>query len=506
MSTPVETIKIAETSEMGETVETIAAIATAPGYGGVGIIRISGPASQSNLKAIFRSSSPKFQGFKPWMLHHGHILDENGEILDEVLVVAMPGPRSFTGENVAEIHCHGGPAILKTVLELIFTKNGRMAAPGEFTRRAFLNGRMDLTQAEAVAECIAAPAREALRAAQSKLKGGLGQYIQELRASLIHIRANLALAVDFPEEELEIVPLENLIFDLKSINQKITNLLAAHQRMKPFREGALVVIAGQVNVGKSSLLNALLGRNRAIVTNQPGTTRDFLEEQIIIKGLPLRLVDTAGLRKTKNEVERQGLGLAQELFEQADLILLMVDKLHGPSDYELELLKKFGPTKILGVANKCDLANESSKLENWWPDSQFNPAYTPLQKELNWFDISAKFSQGILELGNAIHQKVLHNLKAHSSTAKGNSNQEAAPTMPENEANWNLAPNLRQAQVLGLALEELQEILQDAASQVPYDLLGVRVELLSAILDEVTGQIAPDDVLDLIFAEFCLGK
>ena len=488
---------------MNAQVETIAAIATAPGHGGVGIVRISGPESHAILKAIFRPSNPKFKSFKPWMLHHGHILDEQGEVLDEVLVVAMPAPRTFTGEDVAEIHCHGGPAILEGLLELIFTKNGRMATPGEFTRRAFLNGRMDLTQAEAVAECIAAPAREALRIAQSKLQGGLGQYVQELRDNLIHIRASLALAVDFPEEELDIVPLDSLLADLKSIETKINSLLSAHQRMRAFREGALVVIAGQVNVGKSSLLNALLGRNRAIVTSQPGTTRDFLEEQIIIKGLPLRLVDTAGLRKTRDEVERQGLDLAQELFEQADLILLLVDKLRGPSAYELELLNKFGPEKLLGVANKCDLANEPPGPEHSWPSCQFDPNYQPLQKALNWFDISAKFKQGILELSEAIHHKVLHNLQTQVAKAS-NSNSNAQ--LEHNEASWNLAPNLRQAQVLTLALQELQEILQDAVNQVPYDLLGVRVELLSAILDEVTGQIAPDDILDLIFAEFCLGK
>ena len=486
---------------MDTQIETIAAIATAPGHGGVGIVRISGPASHTILKAIFRPSSPKFKGFKPWMLHHGHIIDGEAEVLDEVLVVAMPGPRTFTGEDVAEIHCHGGPAILEGLLELIFSKNGRMAAPGEFTRRAFLNGRIDLTQAEAVAECIAAPAREALRIAQNKLQGGLGQYVHELRDKLIHIRASLALAVDFPEEELEIVPLDSLLADLTSIETKINTLLAAHQRMRAFREGALVVIAGQVNVGKSSLLNALLGRNRAIVTSQPGTTRDFLEEQIIIKGLPIRLVDTAGLRKTKDEVERQGLDLAQELFEQADLILLLVNKLAGPSNYELELLKKFGPQKLLGIANKCDLAKASPEgLEGSWPHYQFDPAYAPLQKALNWFDISAKFKQGILEVGNAIHHKILHNLKAQAAKPAGAKHAE------HDEASWNLAPNLRQAQILTLALEELQGILHDAHNQIPYDLLGVRVELLSAILDEVTGQIAPDDILDLIFSEFCLGK
>jgi small GTP-binding protein domain len=248
-----------------------------------------------------------------------------------------------------------------------------------------------------------------------------------------------------------------------------------------------VVIAGQVNVGKSSLLNALIGRNRAIVTSQPGTTRDFLEENLLIDGLPVRLVDTAGLRKTRDEVEQQGLRLARELFSEADLILLLVDVASGPSGYELELLEKYGPDKILGVANKCDLAKALGPL---WPEGGVRKEYAGL-RELGWIDVSAKFGQGIDALAEAIRGRLLE------TGPNGGGERDFA---------WNIAPNLRQAGVLKTAGEEIDGILEDLSLGVPYDLVGVRVELLSAILAEVSGEIAAEDVLDRIFSEFCLGK
>ena len=468
--------------------KTIAAVATAPGFGGVGIVRLSGPDSKAVLENVFRPGNPRFGGFRPWTLHYGRVVDQGDETLDEALAVFMPGPKSFTGEDVAELHCHGGPAILQAVLEAVFLQGVRLARPGEFTRRAFMNGRIDLTQAEAVAEAIAAPARDALLAAQAKLHGALGERIGELRERLLNLRAKLTLAVDFPEEELEVVPEETLRRDLDFVLARIRDLLAAHRRMRSFREGALVVIAGQVNVGKSSLLNALLGRNRAIVTSQPGTTRDFLEENLLIEGLPVRLVDTAGLRKTRNEVERQGLEMAQELFGEADLILMLVDISRGPGQYELDLLNKFGAGKILGAANKCDLAETCPRL---WPEGPAARNFLALQQEVAWVDISAKFGHGIDNLAAAIRSRILQE--------DGSREKIADPA-------WNVAPNLRQAQVLELALAEGEGALADLNQGVPYDLLGVRVELMSAVLAEVSGEIATEDVLDRIFAEFCLGK
>lgn len=473
---------------MDMTVDTIAAIATAPGVGGVGIVRISGPAAKALLHAVFRPGNPKFKEFKPWLLHYGRIVDSEDNILDEALAVYMPGPRSFTGEDVAELHCHGGPAILHAVLEELFRHGARLAGPGEFTRRAFMNGRIDLSQAEAVAEAIAAPGKDALIAAQTKLHGGLSGLVSELRSRLLDLRSSLVLAVDFPEEELDIVPVEKIKSDLEAVLEQIKTLLAAHKRMQTFREGALVVIAGQVNVGKSSLLNAMLGRNRAIVTQYPGTTRDFLEENLLIDGLPVRLVDTAGLRSTNDVVEQQGLELARELFAQADLILMLVDILRGPAQYEVDLLSQFGPDKIIGVVNKCDLAESQNRF---WPEGDVEPVFCELQQSLTWLKISAKFGQGIDRLTATVRERLLD---LSGGRVK----------LPE--AAWNIAPNLRQAQVLEMAQTEGEGIIADLDQEVPYDLIGVRVELMSAILAEVSGEIASDDVLDRIFAEFCLGK
>jgi small GTP-binding protein domain len=283
------------------------------------------------------------------------------------------------------------------------------------------------------------------------------------------------------------MPKEDIAASIELVLGRIKLLLSAFKRMQTFREGAMVVIAGQVNVGKSSLLNALIGRNRAIVADLPGTTRDFLEENLVIDGLPVRLVDTAGLRKTRDEVEQQGLELAKELFLEADLILMLVDITCGPADYEAELLERYGPDKILGVANKCDLAASIPRL---WPEGEVGKDLQPLQK-LDWVDISAKFGQGIDALAAAIRGRLL---------------KEGQSTEDRQNSAWNIAPNLRQAQILGLASEEAAGILDDLGVDVPYDLLGVRVELLSAILAEVSGEIATDDVLDRIFSEFCLGK
>ena len=276
--------------------DTIAAVATAPGAGGVGIIRISGPKSHDILRSMFRPSSRNFRDFTPRMLHHGHMLDRDGREADDALVVFFPAPHSFTGEDCAEIQGHGGPAVLAALLDSVLFRGARMADRGEFTRRAFMNGRMDLSQAEAVAELIAAPSREGVYLASAKLDGLLGHRVEELRGRLEYLRQRICLAIDFPDEEGECLPPQEFTAITDEVADGIRTLLAGYERARCWREGALVVLAGQVNAGKSSLMNAFLGRERAIVTEKPGTTRDYLEEQTSLAGLPVRLVDTAGLR------------------------------------------------------------------------------------------------------------------------------------------------------------------------------------------------------------------
>lgn len=460
---------------MNERKDTITAVATPPGAGGVGIIRLSGDKSRDIASAMFRSSRASFEGFTPYMLHHGTLEDGEGRVLDEVMAVYMPGPKSFTGEDVVEYHCHGGPAILQAVLEAVSHLGARLARAGEFTLRAFLNGRMDLTQAEAVAEMIHAPTRQAAQLAQVKLSGALGGRIDELRARLEGLRAQLCLAVDFPEEDIECLPTQTLVQEVETALSGLDELLRGVDRARAWREGPLVVLCGRVNAGKSSLLNALLGRNRAIVTDLPGTTRDFIEETLNLSGLHVRLTDTAGLRESEDAVELAGLEMGRELMERADLVLLVVDG-SRPLDPEVrDTLSALPPERTLVALNKMDLSPAS-------PD----PAQELDGLGFTSVRISAKHGQSLDQLSGEIRSRIL---------------QKTGEPDPDE-----IAPNARQAATLGRARQELQALADDAQAHVPYDLLGVRLETACTALAEITGTITPQQVLDSIFESFCIGK
>lgn len=453
--------------------DTIAAIATPLGQGGIGIIRISGSASLEVLRALFRPSSSRFGGFRPWTLHHGTITD-GCDPLDDVLAVHMPGPRTFTGEDVSEIHCHGGSGVLAAVLEACVRHGARYAERGEFTRRAFLNGRMDLTQAEAVAEMIAAPSREGMRLAQAKLDGLLGQRVGALRARLDALRMQLCVAVDFPEEEVECLAPEAFLAEIEAVRQGVVELSAGYARTRCWQDGALVVLAGQVNAGKSSLMNALLGRRRAIVTDLPGTTRDFIEEPLNLSGLAIRLADTAGLRETGDIVEQEGVRMSRDLVAQADLVLLVTDATQGLQGPELELLRHAGPERVLVVFNKTDLL-----------EGRILPSAPEGCRSVH---VAAASGDGVESLVTAIRAAVL-----------------AATGAGEPEAG-ELAPNMRQAAALDKAATILDELAGDIRAHVPYDLCGVRLDGACAALMDVTGQSTPEAILDAIFASFCIGK
>lgn len=455
--------------------DTIAAIATPPGDGGVGIIRISGPNSRTLAHAIFQAASPSFTEFTPHKLQYGHILDSQRRTLDDVLCAYMPGPHSYTGEDIIEINCHGGRAVLAAVLEEILSRGTRLAERGEFTYRAFMNGRMDLSQAEAVAEMIHAPTKAAMHLAQVKLSGVLGDKISQLRLKLEHLRAQLVVAVDFPDDEVECLSPEELMSVSSEVRGEIAALLTAVDRTRAWREGALVVLAGQVNAGKSSLMNALLGRNRAIVTDQPGTTRDYLEESINLDGLTIRLTDTAGVRVTEDAIEAAGLQKGRELMDQADLVLLLTDATIPFQSDTLDLAQQLDKASTLVVLNKSDLP-------------AFDPTHgAPLTAlGLETIEISAKQGQAIDALCARIRERVL---------------QGAGQPDPDE-----IAPNARQATVLQKASQELVELEHDAAMGIPYDLMGVRLETACDILSGITGEIASADILNAIFDSFCIGK
>ena len=456
---------------------TVAAIATAPGQGGVGVIRLSGQDALRILRVVF---SPANTCFEPRKLRYGRIMAD-AQPLDDVLAVYFPGPASYTGEDVVEIQGHGGQAVLQAILAELLKNGAYPAERGEFTRRAFLNGKMDLTQAEAVAEIIAAPGLEGIRLASAKLDGLLGQRIDALRAGLEHLRQQFCLAIDFPEDEVECLPRLEIAQLLRGLILDVRSLLAGFERARAWRDGAVVVLAGQVNVGKSSLMNALLGRPRAIVAEKPGTTRDYLEETTHLDGLPVRLIDTAGLRSSADIIELEGMRRSCQLATQAQLILLVLDgcqvDLADPDlaepDLALAKLREALPPQaelppILVVWNKADLVVPPQA--NLW--------------NLPLLPVSAKYGEGIDELACAIRRQIV-----------------TGPPAP-----GDIAPNIRQAEALLAALDELAALEAEVEADLPPDLLSVRLDAAATHLAGITGLNTSEETLNAVFANFCIGK
>lgn len=468
---------------------TIAAIATPPGAGGIGIVRISGPRAKDVLARVFLSHSPNFENFQPWRLHRGRMLDRHGEELDDVLAVFMPGPGTFTGEDVAEIHCHGGPFLLQEALESVLSLGARPAGRGEFSRRAYINGKLDLSQAEAVAELISAPSREAARLGLNRLDGQLGRKTASLREELDDLRARATLGVDFPDDEVPSLGAEEFANAVDAVADSVARLLQGKRRAQLMQEGAQVVLVGAPNAGKSSLLNALLGRQRALVTDVPGTTRDFIEESCHFCGLPVRLVDTAGLRTQQEEsdadpVEALGMAATRKQLEAADLLLVVVDGAHlgkmggsastCPDRIAAEILAQAAQASIpaLIVWNKCDLC-----VPDHWPPAWAGNFPVCLA--------SAATGAQVEELAALARAQLL-------------------ATAPAIESG--LAPNARQALALESALEELKALSADIRSGQTHDCCLVRLDAAAAALGDVVGFGTATEVLDRIFAQFCIGK
>lgn len=460
---------------------TIAAIATPKGFGGIGIVRITGPDSKLLLARIFLPLSSKFDNFIPWHLHHGRILDRHGEELDDVLVVFMPSPNTFTGEDMAEIHCHGSPKILQEVLENLFYLGASQASRGEFTKRAFLNGKIDLSQAEAVSEIISAKSRQAVRFSLNRLDGQLGRKIIKLREDLDSLRVNTVLATDFPEDEVESIDRSVFLAKIRYFKKDVESLLVGYKRSFIMQDGAYIVLAGISNAGKSSLYNALIGRNRAIVDDKPGTTRDFLESTFELFGIPIVLIDTAGLRYDRDvsNVEGKGIKISREKIEQADCVILVLDGQQvQKNNYELDdlskqILEKKSETPVLTVWNKIDIA----KCEN----------IPKLCDEKFFCSISAKNGINIDVLSKKLHEILL-----------GENNSDLVDN--------GLSPNKRQAMQLEKTLDEITSLEEDILANQSWDLISVRIESISHLLEEVTGYSYSSEVLDKIFESFCIGK
>jgi len=454
--------------------DTIAAIATPPGVGGIGVIRVSGPAAVEIVARCFRPDrGPPLGRGGSHRLRHGWI-ERDGEPLDEVLAVWMRAPGSYTGEDVVEVHGHGGTAVLRAVLEQITAGGARLAEPGEFTLRAFLNGRIDLTRVEAVADLVGARSDIGVRVSAHQLKGRLFAAIDELKEQVAHVAALVAAGIDFPEEDVVFSHRDDILARLTGTRERLAALVAGAERGRILREGLGVAIVGRPNVGKSSLLNALLRENRAIVTEVPGTTRDTLEEAVEIDGLVLRLVDTAGLRDTADRVEREGILRTRAAIEAAELVLLVLDGAEPLGPEDRRLLGEVAPARSLAVVNKGD---------------RLPPGGPPWLDELGERPrvvLSALTGAGMAEMERWIRTWAV---------------QEDRPTLEEA-----MITNLRQKQAAQGALAAVDDALRAIDAALGDELLAVDLGRALDALGDIVGETTADDLLNRVFAEFCIGK
>ena len=455
--------------------DTIAAIATAPGEGGIGIIRISGPKSLEVAEGIFFSmSGKKISEYPARTLIFGNIKDGDKKI-DEVLVAYMKGPNSYTAEDVIEINCHGGFISVKRILELVLSKDVRLAEAGEFTKRAFLNGRIDLSQAEAVIDVINAKTDKAHEVAENQLDGSLSKKIKEFREKVTELLAQVEVAIDYPEEDIEFIAYSTLEEKTKELSKDIKKLYETSESGKIFREGLKTVIVGKPNVGKSSLLNSILGENRAIVTDIPGTTRDVIEEFVNIKGIPLKIVDTAGIRETDDVVEKIGVEKSMASFDSADLIIMVVDSSSELSDEDREILEKVKGKETIILLNKTDLPQVINEEE-----------VKKYVDEKNIIKISALHNEGIEDVHDRIEAMV------YTGDIKSSSNV--------------IITNSRHKDALYRAMKSLEDAMKAIEDRMPLDFVEVDLKNVWDYLGYINGDTVSEDLLDNIFHNFCIGK
>ena len=454
------------------TEDTIAAIATARGEGGIGIIRLSGKDSLKTALKLFQPKK-KTSSIKSHRLYYGNLVDPaDGRQIDEALISYMKAPNSFTREDVVEINSHGGSVILQKIMELILREGVREAEPGEFTKRAYLSGRIDLSQAEAVIDLIRAKTEESLSLANRQLKGGLRDVLVNIREDLVYVLAMIEAYIDFPEEDIEVQSLKDINKRLDSSVSSLNTLVSSYEEGRVYREGIHVVIAGRPNVGKSSLLNSLLKEKRAIVTAIPGTTRDIIEEVINVSGVPVRLIDTAGIRDTDDVIEGEGIRRTRERLEDSDLVLYMVDE-SGLQDCDLEAIKDMDKKTLL-LVNKEDLMDKSAIDK-----------IAARAEGMSFVSISAEKESGLEGLKDAIYEKVVdHQRNAGSDIVLSRKRHK-------------------------VALEKALGFIEKAMIAVgggDYEFIAIDIrEALNQIAD-VAGETTSEDVLHRIFSEFCIGK
>jgi tRNA modification GTPase len=460
--------------------ETIAAIATAKGEASIAVVRMSGEETFKIIDQVFQTRLKKtLAQADNYTVHYGHLIDPKDEakqaVLDEVLVTVFRSPHSYTTEDMVEISCHGGPFVQGRVMKLLLDQGVRLAEPGEFTKRAFLHGRIDLAQAEAVQDMIRVRGEAALKNAAEQLNGALSRTIQDLRAELLDILAHLEAAIDFPDEDIELMDREGFNKRLQLVSQRIAHLIQGASLGHVLREGVRTVIAGRPNVGKSSLLNRLVGVDRAIVTDIPGTTRDSIEEEVELAGVRFRIVDTAGLTSTQDRVEAMGIERAKELISQADLTLFVVDGSFELQDTDHQLAQLLVSKKIIRVINKSDLKQVVGEEE-----------LSSLGGPCAEVRISALDGTGMADLEKTLVRETL-------------TDQTEAP-----ESSW--VTNLRHRKALEVAQKDLSQTCHSLRDKQPPEIVAVDVKGALHALGQIVGEVTTEDLLDQIFSQFCIGK
>ena len=457
--------------------DTIAAISTAPGEGAIGIVRISGDLAISIASSIYQCGTKQLEEQKTHTIHYGHIVDpKSGEVYDEVMVSVLRAPKTFTREDIVEINCHGGIVAINRVLQLVLRMGARLAEPGEFTKRAFLNGRIDLSQAEAVMDLIRAKTDKSMQLAMRQLDGQLSHLIQNLRQEILNTLAQVEVNIDYPEyDDVEEMTLQLLREKTQQILQGIRTLLNTASQGKILRDGLKTAIVGRPNVGKSSLLNVLLREEKAIVTDIAGTTRDTIEEYVNVRGVPLQLIDTAGIRETDDVVEKIGVERSRKALKEADFVLLLLNQSETLQEEDIRLLETTKGMKRIILFNKTDLPSKLSKED-----------IAPYAKEEEIVTTSMLNKEGIDQLEEKIAGYFFQG------------------QMNERDATY--LSNTRHIALLEKAEQALVEVQNGIEMEMPVDLIQIDFTRAWDLLGEITGDSVQDELLTQLFSQFCLGK
>lgn len=458
--------------------DTIAAISTPMGEGAIAIVRLSGDDAVVIADRLFKSISGKrLAEMLTHTIHYGHLVDpENGQVVEEVMLSIMKGPKTFTKEDVVEINCHGGIVSVNRVLQLVLNNGGRLAEPGEFTKRAFLNGRIDLSQAEAVMDLIRAKTDRAMNVALGQMEGRLSRLIRGLRQEILEILAHVEVNIDYPEyDDVEEMTHKMMVEKALYVREEIRKLLQTSQQGKILREGLSTVIVGRPNVGKSSLLNSLVHENKAIVTDIPGTTRDVIEEYVNVRGVPLRLLDTAGIRETEDIVERIGVERSRQVLKEADLILLVLNYSDPLTMEDENLFKAVEGMDVIVIVNKTDLPQQidMEQVEKLAADHKL--VTTSLLED-----------RGVDELEEAIASLFF------------------AGTIEAGDMTY--VSNSRHIALLNQAQKAIEEAIDGAESGTPIDIVQIDLTRVWELLGEVIGESVHESLIDQLFSQFCLGK